>query len=66
LKRGDEAIAAEGEDAGADEGQAAVFADALPDQPGAADLGQSGQGEQQDRAQHGQGVTYPGRVRLLL
>jgi hypothetical protein len=43
LEAGDEPIGAEGEDAGADEGEAAVFADALPDQPGAADLGQRGQ-----------------------
>jgi hypothetical protein len=40
LEGGREAVDAEGEDAGADEDQAAVFADALPDQSGAADLGQ--------------------------
>jgi hypothetical protein len=40
LEGGHELIEAKGNDAGADEDQAAVFADALPDQPGAADLGQ--------------------------
>src|SRR6266480_2508170 len=43
LEGGDEAVGAQGGDAGADEQQAAVFADALPDQPGAADLGEGGQ-----------------------
>ena len=57
LERGDEPVKAKGEDAGADEGQAAVFADTLPDEPGPTDLGQGGQGEQQDRAQYDQGVT---------
>jgi hypothetical protein len=49
LEGGHEPVTTEGEDPGADEDQAAVFADALPDQPGAADLGQGGQGEQHDR-----------------
>jgi hypothetical protein len=44
-----------------DEDQDAVFADALPDQPGPADLGHRGQGEQQDRAQHGHSLTLPRR-----
>jgi hypothetical protein len=48
LEGGDEPVAAQGEDPGADQQQAAVLADALPDQPGAADLGQRGQGEQRD------------------
>jgi hypothetical protein len=34
-----------------------VLADALPDQPGAADLGQGGQREQQHRTHHGHGRT---------
>jgi hypothetical protein len=46
LEGGHEPIQPQGEDAGADEGQAALFADALPDQPGSADLCQGGQGEQ--------------------
>jgi hypothetical protein len=33
LEGGDEAVQAEGKDAGTDEGEAAVFADPLPDQP---------------------------------
>jgi hypothetical protein len=41
LERGDEPVKAKGEDAGADKGQAAVFTDALPDQPGPADFGQA-------------------------
>jgi hypothetical protein len=39
LEGGHKTVEAEGNDAGADEGQAAVFADALPDQPRPADLG---------------------------
>jgi hypothetical protein len=57
LERGHKPIEAKGHDAGADEGQATVLADALPDQPCPTDLGQRGQDEQQDRAQHGQGLT---------
>jgi hypothetical protein len=60
LEGGDESVEAQGEDAGADEGQAAVFADALPDQPGPTDLGQRGQAEQQHRAQHGHVATIAG------
>jgi hypothetical protein len=40
LQGGHEPIQAKGNDSGTDKDQAAVFADALPDQPGAADLGQ--------------------------
>jgi len=65
LEGGDEPVSAEGEDAGADEGEAAVLADALPDQPRAADLGQRGQREQQDRTDDGHGRTLtPVRVGL--
>jgi hypothetical protein len=39
LEGGRESVGAERNDAGADEDQAAVFADALPDEPGAADFG---------------------------
>jgi hypothetical protein len=60
LEGGHEPVTTEGEDPGADEDQAAVFADALPDQPGAADLGQRGQDEQQHGAQHGMPVTMAG------
>jgi hypothetical protein len=51
LQGGDEAVEAESDDSGADEDPAAVFADSLPDQPGAADLGDRGQYEQRDRLQ---------------
>jgi hypothetical protein len=64
LEGGDEPIEPEGQDAGTDKGQAAVFADALPDQPGPADLGQGGQGKQQHRAQRGHGLTLPRRRAL--
>jgi hypothetical protein len=46
LEGGHEPVEPEGQDAGADKGQAAVLADALPDQPGRTNLGQGGQGEQ--------------------
>jgi hypothetical protein len=59
LEGGHEPVGAEGNDAGAEEDQAAVFADALPDQSGSADLGHRGQGVQQDRAQHSHGLTLP-------
>ncbi len=55
LQRGDKAVGAEGEDPGADTGDAAVFAHALPDQPRPADLGQGGEHEQDDRTDHGHG-----------
>src|SRR6266545_4289841 len=57
LEGGNKAVDAKRQDAGADEQQAAVLADALPDQPGAADLGQRGQAEQQDRPQHRHAIT---------
>jgi hypothetical protein len=56
LEGGDEAVGGQGGDADADPGEAAVLADALPDRPGTADLGERGEGEQQDRAQHGHGA----------
>jgi hypothetical protein len=43
LQGGDEPVEADGEDAGADPTDAAVFADALPDEPGATNLGDGGQ-----------------------
>ena len=49
LERGDEPVRAERDDAGGDPPQAAVFAHALPDQPGTADLGEGGDDEQGDR-----------------
>jgi hypothetical protein len=55
LQGGDEPVDAERENAGADPEQAAVFPNALPDQPGAADLRQRGEDEQDDRAGNGHG-----------
>src|ERR687891_262842 len=48
LEGGDEAVGGERGDAGADPGGAAVFTDALPDQPGAADLCDGGDGEEDE------------------
>ena len=53
LQRGDEPVGAEGEDAGADPEHAAVLAHALPDQPGATDLGDGRDGEQEQRSAAG-------------
>jgi uncharacterized protein (TIGR03083 family) len=50
LERGDEAVQAEGDDAGGDPQHAAVLPPALPDEPRTADLGDRGQQEQQDGA----------------
>ena len=47
LERGHEAVQAERDDAGADPDPALVLADALPDQPGATDLGDGGEAEQE-------------------
>jgi hypothetical protein len=52
----DEAVGAEGGDAGADPQQTLVLADALPDQPGAADLGDRGEDEQQSGSSDRRGV----------
>ncbi len=48
LEGGDESVGAEGEHASGDPPQAAVFAPALPDEPGTADLADGGQREQHD------------------
>ena len=64
LEGGHEPIQAEGQDASADKGQTAVLADPLPDQPGPADLGEGGHGEQEDGAQYGHGRTLPRRRAL--
>jgi hypothetical protein len=64
LEGGHKAVQAKGNDAGADKDQASMFSDALPDQPGLADFGQGGQGEQQDGTQHGHGLTLPPRQGL--
>lgn len=53
LQRGDEPVQAQGDDTGTDPRPPLVLAYALPYQPGPADLGDGGQGEQQNRAQHG-------------
>lgn len=45
LQGGDEAVSAEGENAGSDPDPPAVFADALPHQPGATDLGEGSKEE---------------------
>ena len=50
LKRRDEAVRTEGEDAGADPDPASVLTDPLPDQPGSSDLGEGGEDEQGQRA----------------
>jgi hypothetical protein len=51
LQGGHEAVQAEADHPRADPDPAAVLADPLPDQPGAADLSQGGEYEQTDRAQ---------------
>ena len=48
LQGGDEAVQAEGDNAGTDPDPAAVFAYSLPDQPGSADLGDGCRDEQGD------------------
>ena len=48
---------AERDHPGADPDPAAVLAHALPDQPGATDLGDRGQDEQHDRADNGHGAS---------
>jgi hypothetical protein len=46
LEGGDDPVGTEGDDAAGDPPQAAMFAPALPDQPGTADLGERSQHEQ--------------------
>ena len=62
LERGDEAVEAQRDHAGADPEPAAVLTDALPDQPGAADLGDGGEREQEQRGgdRHGPQCASPG------
>jgi hypothetical protein len=57
----DEPVSPERKHPGADPEQAAVLADALPDQPGAADLGNGGQHEQHNGAGDGHDRTPTGR-----
>ena len=62
LKGAGEAVGAEGDDAECGVPGGFVFADALSDEPGAADLGERGEGEQQQRAddRHGRYVNTLG------
>jgi hypothetical protein len=63
LQRGREAVEAERDDARADPQHAAVLAHALPDQPRTTDLGQRGEGEQDERFRdrHGRSVAAMAR-----
>ena len=56
LQGRNEAVEAKRDDAGAHPDPAAVFTEALPDQPRATDLGDGGEDEQQDRTRHGHGA----------
>src|SRR5690606_21441487 len=58
LQGGHEPVEAERDDPGPGPQQAALLADALPHQPGAPDLGESGQHEQED----GTGHEHPGSL----
>ena len=55
LQGRDEAVRTEGDHTGADPQQPALLAHALPHQPRPADLGERGEQEQRDRAQHEHG-----------
>ena len=57
LQGRDEPVEPERDHPGADPDPAAVLAHALPDQPRAADLGQRGEDEQNDRAGNGHGAS---------
>jgi hypothetical protein len=64
LEGGDEPVGGEGGDTGGDPGDASVFTDALPDEPGAADLGDGSESEQDQGAgdRHcGEAIGRPGR-----
>jgi cation-transporting ATPase V len=60
LERGDESVRGQGHDAGTDPGDAAMLADALPDQPCATDLQDGSHEEQRDRPQR---VRHRSRLR---
>ena len=60
---GDEPVGGQRGDAGTDPGEPAVLAHPLPDHPGATDLGERGNREQEDRAEDGLGrAPYLSRV----
>ncbi len=61
-KRGDEPVGPEHHDSRATPDDAPVLSDALPDHPGATDLGERGKDEQQQRAQDGHGSPYESTI----
>src|SRR5690606_29741241 len=62
LEGGDEPVRAEREHAGGDPEQAALLPQPLPDEPGAADLGDGGQHEEDQGTQSGHGRDFTGEV----
>ncbi len=59
LSRGDKPVRGKRNDAGTDERHPTMLTDALPDQPGPANLRHCGDGEQQHRTKHGRHQRTP-------